>query len=108
MSRVTVTAIEPCDSYRPGDQWEVSESRAAELEAKGLVKVARPVSNKMRQPLANKRNPSKVAGETQPSSASQAAQASPQTTANESENGVPRGTLSLRRGASSPSTTRTS
>ena len=58
MSKVEVVCIEPCNEHRPGARFECSASEARELEEKGLVKMRAPVSNKMKLPPENKRNPS--------------------------------------------------
>jgi len=73
MSHVRVTAIEPCNNYRPGDTFECSEREAKELEGMGLVKLALTPRNKMMPEPANKTNPSGAAGTVLPSSALPAA-----------------------------------
>jgi hypothetical protein len=87
MSKVTVIAVEPCNTHRPGDEFDVSEREAEQLMAKGLVKMKAPHSNKMAAPLDNKANPTQAAGGARRSSASRAAQASLLTTASVSATG---------------------
>lgn len=75
MVKVTARAsFEHGGKRRPGDEFEVSEFQARELVRRGLVAMTE-----------GDRNPLPAAGE--PSSASQAAQASPQTTAKPSGRG---------------------
>lgn len=89
MDAVSVIVKEPHDGKNPGQQYVVTERRAAQLVARGLVKMAAPPLNKMAKPHANKANPSPAAGEAQPSSASQAAPVSLLTTASVSLPGAP-------------------
>lgn len=92
MSMVRLVAVEPVNRYRPGEDFETTEREANLLVAKGLAKMAVPVTqNKMTGPTSNKANPSPAAGEAQQSSASQAARVSPPTTATPSATGRPRG-----------------
>lgn len=84
MSMVRVIAIDGVNGHAPGADWEVTEREANQLLAKGLVKMAGPVENKMAAPVANKSNPSPAAGEVQRSSASPAARASAKKTATRS------------------------
>jgi len=91
MSQVKVIAVEPFDGYPMGAEVSVSERVAEQLIKKGLAKMQAPHSNKMRAASENKAVPSKAAGEAQRSSASRAAQASRQTTANPSGTGARRG-----------------
>lgn len=91
MSLVRVTAIEPCNSYRPGESFQCSEREAKELEALGLVKLALAPRNKMMPEPVNKANPSLAAGVVAMLSASPAAPASRKTTARLSKNGKPLG-----------------
>lgn len=91
MSLVKIRALDAFDGHQPGDSIEVTERQAAQLIQKGLAKMDGPVRNKMAQAPANKANPSPAAGMEQQSSASQAAQASPKTTANTSATGRGRG-----------------
>lgn len=89
--KVIVTAIQPFNSHKPGDVFELSEREAAQAEAKGLVKMQVPVSNKMKVEPENKANPSPAGGEGVRSSASPAARVSQQTTARPSGTGRRRG-----------------
>ncbi len=91
MTTVTVMAIEPFNSHKPGEVFELSEREAKAAEAKGLVKMQGPVSNKMKVQSENKGNPLQAGGETAPLSASPAARVSRQTTAKPSGTGRPRG-----------------
>jgi hypothetical protein len=91
MSKVKVIAIEPFNGNAVGAVIEVSEREAGQLVQKRLAKMQAPHSNKMRAASENKAVPSKAAGEARRSSASRAAQASPQTTANPSGTGARRG-----------------
>lgn len=88
MSKVEVIAIEPCNAHRPGTRFECGLSEARELEAKGLVKMHGPHSNKMRKAPLDKQNPSSAAGKEQRASASPAAQASTPQTARPSATGA--------------------
>ncbi len=87
---VKVTAIEPFNMRKIGEEFELPEREAEQAEKKGLVKIMAPLKNKMAAPLENKGNPSQAAGQEQPSSASPAAQASEKTTAKPSEGGESR------------------
>jgi hypothetical protein len=91
MTTVTVTAIEPFNSHKPGEVFELTEREAKAAEAKGLVKMRVPVSNKMKVESENKQNPFMAGGEGAPLSASPAARVSRQTTAKPSGTGRPRG-----------------
>lgn len=84
MSKVNVVAIEPVNGHGPGARFEVSEREARQLEAKRLVKMDAPVSNKMKPQAENKANPSPAAGKAQTSSALPAARASARKTATKS------------------------
>lgn len=97
MSTVRLLAIEPVNSFRPGERFDVSEREARQLIEKGLAKMDGPVKNKMMPPAGNKQ----AAGEAQQSSASQAAPASRKTTATKSENGEKPKRTYTRRAASS-------
>lgn len=88
MSTVTVTAISPFNSFKPGDVFELTEREADQAERKGLVKMQGPVSNKMKIQSENKANPSPADGAVAPSSVSPAARVSPRTTARVSGDGV--------------------
>lgn len=90
MSMVRVIAIEPCNEYKPGDDFLTTERQAGQMIARGLVKMATPVANKMAQPTANKANPSPAAGQAAASSASPAAPASPRPTVQRSGAGARR------------------
>jgi len=90
MSKVKVTAIDSVNGFNPGEQFEVSEREARQMEEKGLVKMLGAVQNKMAPAPANKANPSKAAGEAPKSPASRAAQASKKTTAKKSVAGKPK------------------
>lgn len=87
MSKVEVIAIEPVNQHRPGARFEVGLMEARELEAKGLVKMRGPHSNKMRAAPVDKQNPSKAVGAGQRASASPAAPASTPQTARSSGSG---------------------
>ncbi len=91
MSLVKVVAIEPCNEYRPGENFETTERQARQMIARGLVKMAEPVRNKMALPVANKASPTPAAGRALRSSALPVAPASPATTARSSGTGRPRG-----------------
>jgi len=101
---VRVKAIEPCDSHKPGDVFEVPERQARELADMRLVKMLAPPANKMAEPAKNKSVPSPAAGRVRTSSASPVARRSPQTTPKPSDDG---GLEIPRLGGSSRSTTRT-
>lgn len=88
MARVKVVAIEPVNAHRVGDEFEVSEREARQLEEKGLVKMLGDVQNKMAPAPVNKANPSKAAGEATKSSVSPAARVSVSKTARKSVGGV--------------------
>lgn len=103
MTMVRVKAIEPCDSHKPGDVFEVPERQARELVDMRLVKMMAPPSNKMAPAAKNKAVPSPAAGRVRTSSASPVAPRSQQTTPQPSEDGA----LQIPRlGGSSRSTTR--
>lgn len=91
MSLVRVTAIEPCNNYRPGETFECSEREARELEAIGLVKLGLTPRNKMMPEPVNKSNPSPAAGMDAQLSASPVARVSQKTTAVPSKTGKRRG-----------------
>jgi len=88
MSKVEVIAIEPCNQHRPGTRFEVGLVEAKEMEAKGLVKMRGPQSNKMRTAPLDKQNPSKAVGAEKPASASPAVRASTPQTARSSASGA--------------------
>jgi len=89
--KITVTAIEPFNSHKPGEVFELTEREATHAELKGLVKKLAPFSNKMKAEPENKANPSPADGGEVRSFASPAAQVSPQTTVKPSGTGRPRG-----------------
>lgn len=97
MSTVRLLAIEPINSFRPGERFDASEREARHLIEKGLAKMDGPVKNKMMPPAGNKQ----AAGEAQQSSASPAAPASRKTTANKSDAGDKPKRTYTRRDASS-------
>lgn len=78
-----IVALDNYDNVKEGDCYECPDAQAQKLIKKGLAKAGPVPQNKMAQPSSNKANPSPAAGEALLSSASQAAQASPQTTAQE-------------------------
>lgn len=78
-----IVALDNYDNILEGTAYDCPDHQAQRLIAKGLAKAGPVPQNKMAQPSSNKANPSPAAGEGLPSSASQAAQASPQTTAQE-------------------------
>lgn len=80
-----VIATQNFDGYRKGDEPDLPTPYAKALVKKGLAKMAGPYENKMMGNLDNK-GPSQAAGAQ--SSASQAAQALPQTTAKPSAPGA--------------------
>jgi hypothetical protein len=80
-----VIATQNFDGYRKGDEPDLPSHYAKAVVKKGLAKMAGPYENKMMGNLDNK-GPLPAAGA--PSSASQAAQASPQTTARPSAPGA--------------------
>lgn len=88
MSMVKMVAIEPCDSYHPGDEFEVPERQANQYETKGLAKRAAGHANKMATPVENKASPSPAAGRAAQPSASPAAPASPRKIATASTRGA--------------------
>lgn len=91
MSKVEVVAIEPFNSKRPGEKFELTEREAQQAIDKGLVKMLGPHCNKMRAEPANKGGaqvPPKAAGGATQSSASRAAPASRKTTAKPSGAGA--------------------
>lgn len=71
-----------------GEHFEAGASEGKRLISLGRAKMARPAANKMRAPAENKASDFQVAGEGEPSSASPADQALPQTTVNEFVPGV--------------------
>lgn len=77
-------------SVKRGERFEATPSDAKRLIARGSAKKARPVENKMQPAPENKAQPFQGAGEEEPSSASPADPASPQTTASESGTGARR------------------
>lgn len=78
-----ITALDNYDNVQEGTTYDCPDHQAERLIKKGLAKAGPVPLNKMAPQSSNKGNPSPAAGEVQPSSASQAAQASPQTTAQE-------------------------
>ncbi|WP_440221843.1 hypothetical protein ACQQ2N_12165 [Dokdonella sp. MW10] len=88
MTHVTMIAIEPCNSHRPGDSFSVPEREAEQLVRKGLAKINGPHENKMAPPGDNKANPTGTAGAATSSSASRAGRASPRKTAGASRAGA--------------------
>lgn len=89
--KITVTAIEPFNSHKPGDVFELTEREANHAVSKGLVKMQVPHSNKMKLEPENKANPSPADGAAPLSSASPAARVSLQTIARPSATGRRRG-----------------
>jgi hypothetical protein len=76
-----IVALDTYDNIQEGTAYDCPDHQAHKLIAKGLAKMGPIPQNKMAEPSSNKANPSPAAGEVQPSSASQAARASQQTTA---------------------------
>jgi len=109
MSLVTLIAVEPCNGHNPGEDFQATEREAKQLLQRRLARMAVGSSNKMLPPPANKQNPSLAAGGAPLSSASPAAPASVQTTAQTSTAGarVARKTAPRKTAASSSSTTAT-
>ncbi|UHQ21897.1 hypothetical protein LVB77_14605 [Lysobacter sp. 5GHs7-4] len=89
MSKVRVTAIEPFNSYKPGESFELPEREAEQALAKGLVRVGGVATSKAAKVSAEGVNPSLAAGGGRRSSASPAARASARKTAGQSANGGP-------------------
>ncbi len=84
----TVIALDTFDDMREGMERDYPDHIADTLVSRGLAKMKPLLQNKMAQQSENKENPSAAVGAARPSSASPAAQASPQPTAKPSSSGA--------------------
>lgn len=97
--KVSCLVIEPFDGNQPGETVQVPARQAAQLEAKGLVRVSLSAGPSERKPVApseNKTDPLPAAGQVAPVSAPPAAQASQRTTQQPSRRGRPPGRRNAR------------
>lgn len=76
-----IVALDTYDNVQEGTEYECPDHQAAKLIAKGLAKLTEPLSDRRAPESLNQGNPSAADGQGRLSSASQAAPASPEKTA---------------------------